>query len=232
MTITEELLCQCAPMAEQCWLDTLPKEVPEHQFSRRFERHMKKLIKQQRHAPAYRRTAAAMKRAAMIALVSAVVVFSSLMTVEACRERVLEVIVQVFQEYTAYRFESTSNDSTVPAVTFGYVPEGMRQTMCDIDDFSGRGKYLYEGDDGAYFELRQQVIVENMDHRHTSDTENTVTEYFEVDGEQAVARTKYGETTIIWTKDNSVYTLYGNFGSGELRKILENMEIDPKGYAR
>ncbi len=232
MTITEELLYQCAPMAEQRWMDALPKEVPEHQFSRRFERNMKKLIKQQRHSPAYRRTAVAMKRVAMIALVSAVVVFSSLMTVEACRERVLEVIVQVFQEYTAYHFESTSNDATVPAVTFGYIPEGMRQTVCDIDDLFGRAEYLYEGDDGACFELRQQVVVENMYHGHTSDTENAVMEYFEVDGQQAVARTKHGETTIIWTKDNSVYTLYGNFGSGELRKILENMEIDSKGYAQ
>lgn len=83
-------------------------------------------------------------------------------------------------------------------------------------------------EDRGKFELHQHVITENSDYGHTSDTENVVTEYFEADGEQAVARTKHGETSIIWKKDAGVYTPYGNIGSGELRKVLENLEIDPR----
>lgn len=56
-------------------------------------------------------------------------------------------------------------------------------------------------EDRGKFELHQHVITENSDYGHTSDTENVVKEYFEADGEQAVARTKHGETSIIWKKD-------------------------------
>lgn len=56
MEITEEMLYKYAPKAEKLWLDSLPPDaqIPEHQFSRRFERKMKKLIRDQRRSPSMR----------------------------------------------------------------------------------------------------------------------------------------------------------------------------------
>ena len=56
MEITEEMLYKYAPAAEKLWLGSLPPDdqIPEHQFSQRFERKMKKLIRYQRHSPSMR----------------------------------------------------------------------------------------------------------------------------------------------------------------------------------
>lgn len=52
MEITEEMLYKCAPKAEELWLSSLPPDdqIPEHNFSQRFERKMKKLIRKQRRS--------------------------------------------------------------------------------------------------------------------------------------------------------------------------------------
>ena len=44
MKITEEMLYKCAPKAEKLWLSSLPpdNQIPEHKFSRRFERKMRR----------------------------------------------------------------------------------------------------------------------------------------------------------------------------------------------
>lgn len=46
MKITEEMLYKCAPKAEKLWLSSLPpdNQIPEHKFSRRFERKMRRFI--------------------------------------------------------------------------------------------------------------------------------------------------------------------------------------------
>lgn len=48
MKITDEMLFKSASEAEDFWLHTLPdaKVIPEHKFSPKFERKMKKLIRE------------------------------------------------------------------------------------------------------------------------------------------------------------------------------------------
>ena len=52
MKITEEMLYKCAPKAEKLWLSSLPpdNQIPEHKFSRRFERKMRRFIREQRRS--------------------------------------------------------------------------------------------------------------------------------------------------------------------------------------
>lgn len=226
MKITDDMLYQYAPLAELALLDSLPDDadLPAHHFSRRFERKMKTLIRQQRHTPAYNHTVLIAKRVAMIALMTTVVVFSSLMTVEAYREKVIEVITQVFHEFTDYRFASSSPDGTLPTVTFGYIPEGMKQTECEIDDTLGY--FIYEADDGTYFELRQHLVTPESNYRKRVDTEDAEINRFDINGDEAVSMTKYGETTIIWSNQNTVYTLYSNMELSELQEIARQLEIN------
>ena len=53
MKITDSDLYQSVPKAEDLWLSRLPSDekIPEHTFSRRFERKMKRLIREQRREP-------------------------------------------------------------------------------------------------------------------------------------------------------------------------------------
>ena len=90
MQITDDMLYQHAPEVRDLWLSTLPSDadIPEHKFSRRFERKMKRLIREQRRSPQVNRVIRGLRRVAAIILVIGILSFSGLMTVEAYREKV------------------------------------------------------------------------------------------------------------------------------------------------
>lgn len=71
MQITDDMLYQHAPEVRDLWLSTLPSDadIPEHKFSRRFERKMKRLIREQRRSPQVNRVIRGLRRVAAIILV-------------------------------------------------------------------------------------------------------------------------------------------------------------------
>ena len=228
MQITDEMLYRHAPEARDLWLSTLPSDadIPEHKFSRRFERKMKRLIREQKRSPQANRVIRGLRRVAAIILVIGILSFSGFMTVEAYREKVIEVITQVFHDLTNYRFISEESDSEqhvdLPDITFQYIPDGMEKVE---DTARERFRYiLYEAQDGKFFELTMTVVIENGDYEKVLDTEDAFTEMLYIGGSEAVINTKNAETTIIWTKGNILYTLYGTVDLTELKRIAEEIK--------
>jgi hypothetical protein len=70
LKITEEMLYESVSKAEELWLSLLPTEdeLPEHVFSKKFEKQMKKLIQAQRRTPWRNGFISASKRVAVVAL--------------------------------------------------------------------------------------------------------------------------------------------------------------------
>lgn len=227
MQITDEMLYRHAPEARDLWLSTLPSDadIPEHKFSRRFERKMKRLIREQKRSPQANRMIRGLRRVAAIILVIGILSFSGLMTVEAYREKVIEVITQVFHDLTNYRFISEESDSEqhvdLPDITFQYIPDGMEKVE---DTARERYRYiLYEAQDGNFFELTQTVIVDNSDYEKILDSEDAITEEFYLGDSEAVLNTKNGTTTIFWTKDHILYSLCGTIDPTELKSVAEKI---------
>ena len=126
MKLTDDLLFQHAAEARNIYLSTLPapEELPPVCCSKAFERNMQKLIKEQRRSPKINKMLRVMKRTAAAVLVIATVSFCGLMTVEAYRAKVIEFVVQVFNELTQYRFSSNVSDAdniVLPEISFGYI---------------------------------------------------------------------------------------------------------------
>lgn len=227
MQITDEMLYRHAPEARDLWLSTLPSDadIPEHKFSRRFERKMKRLIREQKRSPQANRMIRGLRRVAAIILVIGILSFSGLMTVEAYREKVIEVITQVFHDLTNYRFISEESDSEqhvdLPDITFQYIPDGMEKVE---DTARERYRYiLYEAQDGNFFELTQTVIVDNSDYEKILDSEDAITEEFYLGDSEAVLNTKNGTTTIFWTKDHILYSLCGTIDPTDLKAVAEKI---------
>lgn len=223
MKITDEMLYQHAPEARDLWLNTLPNDadIPEHKFSRRFERKIKRLVREQRRSPRTNKIIRGLRRVAAIILVVGILSFSGLMTVEAYRERVIEVVVQVFHDLTNYRFvpeeRSTAQSVELPEITFQYIPDGMKQVK---DTVSNKFRYiLYESKDGDFFELTQAVIDECRAYEKILDTEGSVTEEFFIGDAEAISSTKNGVTIILWVKGNALYTLCGTIDLLELKAV-------------
>lgn len=156
MKITDKMLSAQAAEARELWLDACtPDAVPEHRFSRKFRREMRRLVRAQKHSAAFNRNLRLVRRTAAVLLLSAVVSFGCAMSVEAYRVSFINTVVRVFNDLTDYRFSSalpseTSDKTFTPPVLSG-LPEAMRKT----DERSTPNGYTvtYESDTGDFLDL-------------------------------------------------------------------------------
>ena len=220
MTVSDEILYSYASAARDLWLSTTPQkeQVPEHHFSMRFERRMKKLLREQRRSPQANRVIRRTRQAVAVLLIAFVVTFSAAMTVDAFRERVIKVVVQVFHELTDYRFTSHEATNTLFSVAeIGYVPHGMIKTHEEFMD--GHAYALYENDDGEFFELTKEQVLSGDSYQMILDTELSEYKEFDLHGNPAYNNEKNGNSTILWYDESCVYTLFSNLSLEELKEV-------------
>lgn len=230
MKITDEMLYASASKARNLWLSSaLPDDIPEHQFSHRFNRKMKRLIKEQRRSPRLNHVIHMMRRTAAILLVVATISFSCAMTVDAYREKFIEIVTHVFHELTDYRFSTESTSSSpvkteLGVISLGFIPNGIDQT----DEYSDGTFYSvsYETEDGLYFDLTCTLITENQDTHKIVDTENAVVQEYSINGEEAAIISKGENNTILWTHRNILFQLYGNLPLDIEKQIAESITVE------
>lgn len=229
MEITDEMLFEHAARARDIWLGTLlaDEDIPEIQTSKKFEKKMQRLLKEQRRDPRMNKMLMVMKRTVAAVLVVATISFGGLMTVEAYRAKVVEIVVHVFHELTDYRFASKKtevSDIVLPEISLERVPEGMREVENRITG-NNRRIVLYEGDDGLFFELTQRPIGSDGAYTSILDTEDSAYEMIAINGREGYSNEKGGSCSIVWTIDSIVYRLYGNIEMSELKNIAEKIKI-------
>ena len=229
MKITDEMLFEHAAKARDIWLSTLPadEDIPEIQTSKSFEKKMQTLIKEQRRTPKTNKILRYMKQTVAAVLAVVVITFGGLMTVEAYREKVIEIVVHVFRELTDYRFYSEKSgvdEIVLPEISFEYIPDGMWNAENRIT--SNNQRYiLYEHENGTFFELTQYPITADGSHGKILDTEDSVYETEIINGNAAFFNVKNGNASIFWSYNNVVYDLYGNLDLTELKEIAEKIKI-------
>lgn len=229
MKITDEMLFEHAAEARDIWLGTLPEEndIPEIQCSKSFDRKMQKLIREQRRTPKANQILHFMQQTVVAVLVVAVVSFGGLMTVGAYREKVIEIVIHVFHEFTEYRFASDSSNAAeivLPELSFQYIPEGMQKVEDKVTQ-SNRRYILYKDTTGHFFELTQRTIGSDGSYGTILDTEDSEYENITINGNEAFCNEKDGDCIIVWTDKNIVYRLYGTIERNELKSIVENIKI-------
>lgn len=232
MKITDEMLFEHAAEARDIWLSTLPsdEEIPEIECSKSFERKMKKLIKEQRRTSRANRILRYSKQTIAAVLAVAVISFGGLMTVEAYREKVIEIVTHVFNELTDYRFASDKSEIEeiiLPDVFFEYVPDGMQEVENRITA-NNRRYVVYENDAEQFFELTQRPVGSDGDYGVILDTEDATYEVVEINGNEAYSNEKDDDCSILWTDNNIIYRLYGNIEMSELKEVAEKIKISLK----
>lgn len=219
------LLDRYAPEAGELWLSALPEQAPEHEFSPKFRRKVEKLLRRQRRSPAVNAALRYGRRAAAFALVFLTLSFSCLMTVNAAfRERVIQAVVQVFQDFTEFIYTSDSAAVGKPGnLVFTYLPEGMEVQVREQDEL---GFYVYMEDlEGEFIELDQSLVENENSMTLLLDTENAVVTDFVIRGVSALGIEKGLDHTIHWTEGSFVYTLSGTVSMEELKLIAEGIQI-------
>ena len=137
MKITDDMLSAQAAEARELWLQACtPDALPEHRFSRKFRREMRRLVRAQKHSAAFNRSLRLARRTAAVLLLSAAVSFGCAMSVEAYRVSLINTVVRVFNDLTDYRFSSalpseTDSKAFTPPVLSG-LPDTMHKKMIDL----------------------------------------------------------------------------------------------------
>lgn len=220
----DRLLEQYSAAAGESWLEeSLPEDIPEYTFSHKFQRRMDKLLRRQRRSPAVRAALTYAKRAAIFVLAFVALSFSVRMTVDAAfRRQVLQVVVQVFSDFTEFRYTSDVKTDEQPGeLEFTYLPEGMVETDRELDTL---GFYIrWKNESGEFVELDQVLVDDNTDMKLYLDTEDAEITHFQVHGEEAMGIEKGLDHTVQWTEGQFVYTLSGTIPMEELKLVAEGI---------
>lgn len=220
----DKLLDRYAPEAGELWLSALPDPAPGHEFSPTFRRRVEKLLRRQRRPPAVNAALRYGRRAAAFALVFLTLAFSCRMTVDAAfRERVIQAVVQVFQDFTEFVYTSDSPAVEEPGnLVFTYLPEGMEEQDREQDEVEFY--VYYESPDGAFVELSQILVEDGTEVLLGLDTEDAEFIDLTVHGTEALGIVKGLSHTIHWTEGQFVYTLSGTIPMEELEKVAEGIQ--------
>lgn len=231
MKLTDDMLYQYASEARDMWLATLPQreEVPEHTFSRRFQRKMKRLLKQQRRTPRMRKVIRYARIAAIFIFVLVAAAFFNPTIAEASWESVVEIFTKISDGVIHFRYSSDASfeESSFPEAYFTYFPDGMEEDREDrIEDITFRHR-RYLNTAGEEINIFEELIYSNSMTFTGYDQNNPTLEFFSIGSEQAAAFIEDGKTTISWIQKNVLYTLVTNLPMETTKKIAKGLKQKP-----
>lgn len=224
MNITDEMLFACAAEARDIWLSILDEDDGQEDYvpSARFQRKMKKLIRKSRRSP---RTNAAIryaKRAAVILLAVSVITFSGLMTVEAFRTEVVQVVTEVFETLTSYIYHSEQVEpEPIADIEFGWLPDGMTEAERDEELFYRRVRF--ENSEGGYIRYTQKRVNKKVAVNRIEDSESATVKMIPINGQEAQLMEKDDVYILVWTIEQNVITLHSNLSPEILVSVAEQI---------
>lgn len=172
-------------------------------FSRRFERKMERLIRNQRK-PYWFLINTASKRAAVI-IAAVLTLFTAGFSIKAIREPIVKFIKEIYHTFIAYSAEGDVIDKIERRYYLNYLPEGFEK----VNDFTD-GVYAiieYEDSSDKFIRFMQRITEGeryNLDNEHgkvTTENINGMEVNFYDDGENNVA---------FWTQDGYFFEIYTN----------------------
>lgn len=226
MRITDEMLYENIAEAREICLAELPDDIPEHKFSPRFERKMKRLIAQEKRSPFINTVICWAQRAAVFALVILAAAVG-IATAEAHRTEQIHITTTAFPGVLEFNFTAGVPREKVRCSTavVGFLPEDMEQTEERAGNMFEFRKF--EDAEGRKIELREEYITSTASTTIRLDTEDAIIDELYIGGYWATAiQKRSGERNeIIWHRDNTVYFLSSDdFSLSVLMKVMENFE--------
>lgn len=229
MVITDEMLRDSAEPAAAIYLEDLEKQVadvPEHIFSARFERRMRRLIRAQRRTPRMNAFIGAMQKAAGFFAVLMLGLGIVTVSVEAYRDQFIRFVKKVTRRSTTYEYRI----GNVPYLkadlrksVIGYVPEGFSIAKQSLyEDYC----YINYADTIGHDYSIELTFVDSSTSGFVSiDTEGSELKYIMINDFEAVLNAKDDERQLLWSVNNVICQLAGNIDEDEMIHIAEEITI-------
>ena len=219
--IDDDFLYDHMENVENIILESLPKEDDlSHKFSKRFERKMKRLIRQERRTPFTKSFIKYSRKVAIIFLIVISITFTTIMSVEAYKVKFFEVVIEVWEEFTSIIFKSKENidDGKLIPVNPTYIPHGF--TIIEEDTNHYEHFIYWENDDGIEIMFEQAKITSNA---IINDTEGIEIEKILVDEQEVTYFTNKNVHQIYWNDSTYIYTIISAYDKKDLIKMVESI---------
>nr|WP_228846453.1 DUF4367 domain-containing protein [Clostridioides sp. ES-S-0173-01] len=223
INITDEMLYRHASNAEKIILDQLPPdEELNHVFSKRFERKMKKLIRQEKRNPFIKYTIIYLKRVAVVFLIVVTGLFTITMSVDALRNQFIKIVIEIYEDLTEFIFSKdiqTDKELDFILKEPKYIPKGFKEVE---KENTLQGIFIrYENKNGSEIRYRSNQIDSNtviLDTEDAKVTDVMVNDY------KAKYIIKDNSITIFWNDEKNVYTIYFDYDNkNDLNKYEDDL---------
>jgi len=215
----DDKLKEAVKKADEYYINSLPRnEDIEYQFSDKFQKRMKKLIKQSKKKETSVRTVFLPKRIAVL-IISIFILLASSMSVSAVRRGVFEFIFYVYEKYTEIIFDHSKpiTKGEFTPFTPSYIPEGF---TIDLEDLDGSVYLEYiKNDDYIIYEQKYKEDVAS----HIN-TEGVEVEKTEVNGQPAIYYSNYGVQNLIWHDELYMYSISSTLNKEEVFRIAMSIQ--------
>ena len=213
--------------AELKMLNSIPREDElNHQFSKRFQRKMNKLIIYEKKSPLHRTIIYYGKKVAVIFLILFSITFASTMSIKANRVRFFEFVTEIWEEFTSFIFKSEENDNydILRSISPSYIPDDFTILFEEVSDYAMRVVYINNDNNND----KKQILYE---HRLLSDvikiidTEGVEVEEFMIGSQIVSSFINKGVNQIHWNDGSYYYSLVSTIDMDELIKMAESIII-------
>lgn len=205
--------------ALHCIVDTVPR-MPDHTFSKGFEKKMNRLIKNGK--PVKMRRISPKK---MYICVIAAIIAACLMTlsVGAARDFFKKFFMEIFNTHTTVQSSDYENAPTsIETVYTIDIPDNFELTYKDeLFDWSPYISYNYY-DDNDYIFFTQNI---KSKYDVNVNTENHLLEYIEIKGNDGyIIDLGNDEYLITWDNGDYIFDITGSIGKNQLIKLAESVQ--------
>ena len=220
--ITDEMLVQAAAELADAINESLPNPSEcSHQFSPRFEKKMRRLIRKSHHLIFYR----TLRTVASIVLVILIGFGSTLAVSAEAREIVFGWVKQQYENFYEYFFEGEVEPTEIAKYQPGWMPEG-----CEfVTSYETAGGEVYIYTDAEETLIQFSYTSDPNSESVYVDGVGYTKEVVAVNGFQVevyISQAENETNSIIWKDESGVilFTASGNFDQKTLIKIAENIE--------
>ena len=210
--VTDEWLYKYMPVVDEAIIRELENNTDyEYQFTGKFERRMRKLMRQEAHpwTEVFYRLS---KRAAVFLVCAVSFLFVMTMSVEARRVRFFETVKTILEDSMIYSYFTDQEQGTMQYVEPGYIPEGYQEIERDISErWFG---IIYSNQNGELITWDQMLVQEGEELA------------VDIEYDQQITKEINGKNIIISLYSDGEVIAYCEHGEYAYLLIADNLGID------
>ncbi len=219
--LTDKRLKEAVLRADLYRLAALPEDSRiDHEFSPEFLEKMRELIRQNR-SRALQRRGTWKKRLAVGVAAALILLSTTAMTIPPVREKVIEFVMQVYEQFTHLSFSgpgNTAGDAAFQQALPSYIPEGFELVINDLDGIVLL-VYEKEADNISYEQIRKQDVSMHIN------TGGVELEELEFQGLPAKYYSNQGQQNLMWYDDDYFYMVSSTLDRDTVFRIAESVKI-------